>query len=263
MDVKPAFVHLIDQTVDHAVGIVEAEYDQQLGEAVAAVQILKQPGQDAAQVVALLEEQETEQVIFLVGILQVEDALFFVLGKLQIAGKRRCDQIGQLLPLDLAGKHPHRDIAVDLHKADGNQAVEPCKGDLLNKLLQLLLGAAIGIEAPHMGDKVPILVHIAFALNGLGVAVAKVEHQLLIRAGLWLHNAFFGNAVTLQLKRHIRDQLAACFHRKFLDGCLFHNVPLFVVLLTRYPRSGYRRCPASASRHGAAFQYRHPARQSC
>ena len=263
MDVEPRVSYLMDQTVDHAVGVVEAERHQQLRKAVVPLQILKQPGQNAAQVVALLEEQKTEQVIFLVGILQIEDMLLLGIGELQIAGKRRCDQIGQLLPLDLAGKHPHRDIAVDLHKADGNQAVEPCKGDLLNKLLQLLLGAAIGIEAPHMGDKVPILVHIAFALNGLGVAVAKVEHQLLIRAGLWLHNAFFGNAVALQLKRHIRDQLAACFHRKFLDGCLFHNVPLFVVLLTRYPRSGYRHRPASVSGHGAAFQYRHPVRQSC
>ena len=189
--------------------------------------------------------------------------LLFRIGKLQIAGKRRCDQIGQLLPLDLTGKHPHRDIAVDLHKADGDQTVEPCKGDFLNELLQLLLGAAIGIEAPHMGDKVPVLVHIALALNGLGVAVAKVEHQFLIRAGLRLHNAFFGNAVAFQLERHICNQLAACFHRKFLDGCLFHNVPLFVVLLTRYPRSGYRHDPASASRHGAVFQCMRPVPLRC
>ena len=48
---------------------------------------LAQPGQDAAQVVALLKKQETEQVVFLVGILQIEDALFFVLGKLQITGR--------------------------------------------------------------------------------------------------------------------------------------------------------------------------------
>lgn len=99
VDVKPALVHFVDQTVDHAVGVVEAKHDQQLGEAVAAVQIFKQPGQDAAQVVALLKKQETEQVIFLVGILQLEDALFFVLGKLQIAGERCLDQIRQFLPV--------------------------------------------------------------------------------------------------------------------------------------------------------------------
>ena len=58
------------------------------------LQILKQPRQNAAQVVALLEEQKTEQFIFLVGILQVEDLLLFGIGKLQIAGKRRCNQIG-------------------------------------------------------------------------------------------------------------------------------------------------------------------------
>ena len=241
VNVKPALVHLVDQTVDHAVGVVETERNQQLGKAVAAVQILKQPGQDAAQVVALLEEQKTEQVIFLVGILQVEDALFFVLGKLQIAGERCLDQIGQLLPGDLAGKHPHREIAVDLHKADGDQTVEPCIGDLLDELFQLLFWLIGGIEAAHMGSKVLVLVHGPHAPDGLDVAIAKVKHQLLVRAGLRLHDAFFGDAVPLQLERHICDQLAACFHRKLLDGCLFHSVPLFV-----YQISTFRVSPLSS-----------------
>ena len=241
MDVKPALVHFVDQTVDHAVGVVEAKHDQQLGEAVAAVQIFKQPGQDAAQVVALLKKQETEQVIFLVGILQLEDALFFVLGKLQIAGERCLDQIRQFLPGDLAGKHPHREIAVDLHKADGDQPVEPCIGDLLDELFQLLFRFIGGIEAAHMGSKVLILVHSPHATNGLDIAVAKVKHQLLVRAGLRLHDAFFGDAVPLQLERHICDQLAACFHRKLLDGCLFHSVPLFV-----YQISTFRVSPLSS-----------------
>ena len=241
VDVKPALVHFVDQTVDHAVGVVEAKHDQQLGEAVAAVQIFKQPGQDAAQVVALLKKQETEQVIFLVGILQLEDALFFVLGKLQIAGERCLDQIRQFLPGDLAGKHPHREIAVDLHKADGDQPVEPCIGDLLDELFQLLFRFIGGIEAAHMGSKVLILVHSPHATNGLDIAVAKVKHQLLVRAGLRLHDAFFGDAVPLQLERHICDQLAACFHRKLLDGCLFHSVPLFV-----YQISTFRVSPLSS-----------------
>ena len=262
MDIEPALIHLVDQTVNHTVGVAEAEHHQQLRIAAVALQIFKQPGQNAAQIVALLEEHKTEQIIFLVGILQVEDMLLFRIGKLQITRKGRLDQIGQLLACNLAGKYPHRDIAVDLHKVDGNQAVEPCKGDLLNKLLQLLLGVVLGVKTAHMCNKVLILVYIVLALDSLGVAVAKVKNQFFLRAGLRLHNAFFSDAVALQLERHIRDQLTACFHRKFFDGCLFHSVPLFVVRLTRYPRSGYRHDPASASEHGAAFQYKHPARQS-
>ena len=241
MDVKPALVHFVDQTVDHAVGVVETERNQQLRKAVVPLQILKQPGQNAAQVVALLKKQETEQVIFLVGILQLEDALFFVLGKLQITGERCLDQIGQFLPGDLAGKHPYREIAVDLHKADGDQPVEPCIGDLLDELLQLLFRFIGGIEAAHMGGKVPVLVHIALALNGLGVAVAEVKHQLLVRAGLRLHNAVFRDAVPLQLERQICFQLLTGFHRKLLDGCLFHSVPLFV-----YQISTFRVSPLSS-----------------
>ena len=241
VNVKPAFVHLVDQTVDHAVGVVETKHDQQLGKAVAAVQIFKQAGQDAAQVVALLKKQETEQVVFLVGILQIEDALFFVLGKLQITGERCLDQIGQLLPGDLAGKHPHREIAVDLHKADGDQPVEPCIGNLLDELLQLLFRLIVGIEATHMGGKVLILVHRPLAPDGLDIAAAQIKHQFLVGAGLRLHDAFFGDAVPLQLERHICDQLAACFHRKLLDGCLFHSVPLFV-----YQISTFRVSPLSS-----------------
>ena len=195
MDVKPALVHFVDQTVDHAVGVVETERNQQLRKAVVPLQILKQPGQNAAQVVALLKKQETEQVIFLVGILQLEDALFFVLGI----------------------------------------------GDLLDELFQLLFRLIGGIEAAHMGSKVLILVHSPHATNGLDIAVAKVKHQLLVRAGLRLHDAFFGDAVPLQLERHICDQLAACFHRKLLDGCLFHSVPLFV-----YQISTFRVSPLSS-----------------
>ena len=131
-DVKVLLRDVVGQMVHDTFLIHNREVQQQFG---VVVGLLKQCGQDLVQGVALLDEQQPEQLVQFVFGFQAQDSLFLSGGKGQLRIEGRCDQIR----LDLAAlRRQNADmrgqIVIDLHEADRNQPVEPCIGDLFQNV---------------------------------------------------------------------------------------------------------------------------------
>ena len=94
---------------------------------------LEHPRQDAGERVALDDDHVLEQGVVIVGVLQIIDLLHVQAVQLHVDGLGQNLRLEAVLVIrehtDAAGQ-----IAVDLHEAQGGEAVEPGIGDLLHDL---------------------------------------------------------------------------------------------------------------------------------
>ena len=215
-----------DHLLDDAALAQQVVREEQLG---TIRNLLEHAGQDAAQRVALGDEQILEQrlvvALFLAGI----DLLHIQAVQLQV------DRLGENLGLKgvlLIGEHAHAggQVAVDLHKAQGNEAVEPGIGHFLHDLLIAVLARLL-----NAGDE-------ALTLGLLGGGEQAAVHMV----GADVAVVLFGDAVLLRLLGHAGNQLAARPDGKLLDGVLVHGESLLT--------SGRcRRCPSCRQAAASAF----------
>ena len=119
-----------------------------------------------------------------------------------------------------------RQIVVDLHKTDRNQAVKPCIGNLLHHIP--ICGLIVGILffLSNDLDQLVTLTH-GFAGNRIRFCGADVE-ELRIAGALRqrLCNAVLGYADEAGSIADIHNQLVPRPNRKIFYGCLIHGVNL-------------------------------------
>ena len=141
LDVEVILRDIVDQMIDHAILVNNGQAEQQLG---VVLCLFKQSRQNLIQGVALLQKQDTEHLVQLIVLLQLENLSFFLRSEGKLCVKRCCDQIRlQLSALGRKHSNMGRQIVVDLHETDSNQAVEPCIGNLLDHIL--ICGFVVGI----------------------------------------------------------------------------------------------------------------------
>ena len=133
LDVEVILRNVMDQVIDHTILVNNGQAEQQLG---VVLCLFKQSRQNLVQGIALFQEHDAEHFVQLIVLLQLENLSLFLRSKGQLCVKRRCDQIRLQLSA-LGRKHPDmgRQIVIDLHETDGDQAVKPCIGNLLDHIL--------------------------------------------------------------------------------------------------------------------------------
>ena len=132
-DVEIVLGNVMDEVIHDTFLIHNGEVQQQLG---VVAGLLKQGGQDLVQSVALLDEQQPEQLVQLVLVFQAQDSIFLSVGEGQLRVKGRCHQIRfDFAALGGQDADAGRQIVVDLHETDGDQPVEPGVGNLFQDVL--------------------------------------------------------------------------------------------------------------------------------
>ena len=132
------------------------------------------------------------------------------------------DGLGEDLGLELTsiiGEHTDmgRKIAIDLHEAQGGEAVEPGIGHFLHDLLEALF--------PDLGNQ------------GLALALFNLRQQMTIDVvRVWITGILRRDPIDQGALRHALDQLTPRPYRILLNGVLIHVV-LAISISTRFPEA--------------------------
>ena len=266
LDVEVILRDIVNQMIDHAILVNNGQAEQQLS---VVLCLFKQSRQNLVQGIALFQEQDAEHLVQLVVLLQLENLGLFLRSKGQLCVKRRCDQIRlQLSALGRENPDMGRQIVVDLHETDCNQAVEPCIGNLLDHIL--ICGFVVGILF-FLLDDLHQLVTLAHGLAGNRIRFcgANIE-ELSVTEALRqrLCNAVLRNTNQAGIITNICNQLISRPDRKILYGCLVHgaNPPVIYssmltivsssISFSRFSRNAARYLSTSSllsSRHDAVL----------
>ena len=226
LNVEVILRDIMDQMIDYAVLVNNGQAEQQLG---VVLCLFKQSRQNLVQGIALFQEQDAEHFVQLIVLLQLENLSLFLRSKGQLCVKRRCDQIWlQLSALGRKHSNMGRQIVVDLHETDRNQAIEPCIGNLLDHIL--ICGFVVGILFLLLDDLYQ-LVTLPHGLAGNRIRFCNADIEELSAAEALrqrLCNAVLRNTDQAGIIADICNQLIPRPDRKILYGCLVHF--LFLLL---------------------------------
>ena len=211
------------EVIDHAVLIHHREVQQQLG---VIIGFLKKGGKNLVQGVALLDKEKPEQLVQRIVSFQPQDGLFLIMGEVQLSIKGGCDQIRLYLTTlgrqnaDVGGQ-----IVVDLHEADGNEAVEPGVGRLFQNVF--VSGGIVAVRFLS-ADGFHQLLPLADGLAGDGVRFRSadvVELHIGGRLRQGILNALRRNAHQSGTVLDVRNELVPRPDRKVFN-CSFIHWPL-------------------------------------
>ena len=189
-----------DHLLDYTALAEQVVREQQLG---IVLDPLEHSRQNAVQGIALHDQQVLEQILTLVGALQLIDLVHVQTIEFQM------DCLGEDLRLELPGVVcEHTDvggqIAVDLHEAQGGKTVKPRVGHFLHDLLVALL-----LDVPDQRLPLALLgLRQKMAVYALGIRVTGI-----LRSDSVYHGPL-GDTL---------DQLAPCPDSVFFNGILIHN----------------------------------------
>ena len=226
LDVEVILRDIVNQVIDYTILVNNGQAEQQLG---VVLCLFKQRRQNLVQGVALFQEQDAEHFVQLIVLLQLENLSFLLRSKGQLCVKRCRDQIWlQLSALGRKHSNMGRQIVVDLHETDRNQAIEPCIGNLLDHIL--ICGFVVGILFLLLDDLYQ-LVTLPHGLAGNRIRFCSADIEELSAAEALrqrLCNAVLRNTDQAGIIADICNQLIPRPDRKILYGCLVHF--LFLLL---------------------------------
>ena len=220
-DVEIVLGNVMDEVIHDTFLIHNGEVQQQLG---VVAGLLKQGGQDLVQSVALLDEQQPEQLVQLVLVFQAQDSLFLSRGEGQLRIEGRSHQIrfdfaalgGQ--DADVGGK-----IVVDLHETDGDQSVKPSVGDLFQNVL---ISCGVVAVLFFFADNLHQLFALGDGLAADGIRLRSSDVIELHRPGRLRQRVFDAvrrNPHQSGTVLDVRNELIPCPYCKVFYGCFVHG----------------------------------------
>ena len=211
----------MDQVIHDTFLIHNGEVQQQLG---VVAGLLKQGGQDFVQSVALLDEQQPEQLVQLVLGFQAQDSLFLSVGEGQLRVKGRCHQIRfDFAALGGQDADAGRQIVVDLHETDGDQPVEPSVGNLFQ---DVLVGRGVVAVFLFLADHLHQLLALRDRIAADGIRLRSPDVIELHRPGRlrqWVFDTVRCDPHQSGAVLNIRNELIPRPDCKVFYGCFVHG----------------------------------------
>ena len=220
-DVEIILVDVMNEAIDHAFLIHHRKVQQHLG---VIACLLEEGRKNLVQGIALLDEEQAEQLIQRTLSFQPQNGLLLIRVEVQLSIKGGRDQI-RLHLAALRGQNADvgGQIVVDLHEADGNEAVEPGVGHLFQNIL---VGGGIVTVRFFSADGFHQLLPLADGLAGDGVRFRSAD-VIELHIGGRLRQSIFDalrcNAHQSGAVLDVRNELVPRPDRKVFDCSLIHD----------------------------------------